>query len=64
MEDYWKKFARSGAVRDYLEYRGMEMRAGDTETCESSLRAVGEAGVKKRGADNSDRDGTCDHPRG
>lgn len=58
MDKYWDKFVRTGAVEDYLEYKGMEM-------CRDVMKAYSEpaawTGERKVESDYSDRNGAADH---
>lgn len=59
-EKYWKQFAASGKVTDYLNYRGMAI-------CEEVMRKHGrlsEAGTGeiKGESDNRDGDGAVGRP--
>lgn len=61
MEEYWQKFMNSGAVEDYLQYKGMELCG---RTMETYVNTSGKMGERKRGADNSDRNGSDSHSDG
>ena len=58
MEGYWDRFMRSGAVKDYLEYKGMERCMEIMQKYDSAVAGMGE---EKSGADNVDSDGPFDH---
>ncbi len=42
MEEYWDRFMRSGAVRDYLEYKGMEMCMEIMQKYDDAAAGMGE----------------------
>ncbi len=49
-EEYWRKFLKTGKIRDYLYYRGMMI-------CKQVMDRV-ESGESSE-SDNSNRHGTC-----
>ena len=57
MEEHWDKFMHSGAISDYLEYKGIEM-------CMAIMRKYEEpgdgTGEEDSGADNVEGNGPFD----
>ena len=58
MEEYWDRFMRSGAVRDYLEYKGRELCMEIMQKNDGPAAGMGE---KKIGTDYVDGNGPFDH---
>ena len=58
MEEYWDRFMRSGAVRDYLEYKGIEMCMEIMQKYDDPAAGMGE---KKIGTDYVYGNGPFDH---
>lgn len=58
MEQYWEKFMNSGAVEDYLQYKGMDICRPVMETYKGQAVKMGES---ESGSDNSDRNGAYSH---
>ena len=58
MEEYWDRFMHSGAITDYLEYKGIEKCMEIMRKYEEPGDEIGE---EDSGADNVDRNGSFDH---